>query len=271
MKYLVTGGTGSFGTAFVKYILKSTRDSVTVFSRDELKQWNMRNEIKDKRLSFCVGDVRDRESLFQAIQGHGRVIHAAALKHVHTGEEQPRETILTNIIGTENVAEICKGLGAEMVLLSTDKAVAPVNLYGASKMSAEYLTLKNGHRVVRYGNIFHSRGSVLHVFKKEAARGNVFTITDRRMTRFIVTFEQAIQTVMDSFDKAPGTVTIPDIPSIRITDLALAFDEKAEFREIGMQPGEKLAEVLQLDPYIGSDTAPKLTVEQIRRLIDETV
>lgn len=271
MKYLVTGGTGSFGTAFVKYILASTRDKVTVFSRDELKQWNMRNEIKDKRLSFCVGDVRDRESLFQAIQGHGRVVHAAALKHVHTGEEQPRETILTNIIGTENVAEICKELGAEMVLLSTDKAVAPVNLYGASKMSAEYLTLRNGHRVVRYGNVFGSRGSVLHIFQKEAEKGGVFTITDTRMTRFIITLEQAIQVVMEAYDKAPGTITIPDIPSIRITDLAIAFNSDAQFREIGMQPGEKLHEVLQLDPYIGSDTAPKIGIKGIRRLIDESL
>lgn len=267
MKYLITGGTGSFGTHFVDWLYHNTDDEVVVYSRDELKQWQMRKQYGD-RVQFIIGDVRDAFSTLRVMEGVDRVVHAAALKHVHTGEEQPWESIQTNLVGTKHVVEACNSAGAKMVLLSTDKAVEPVNAYGATKMLAERLTLAGGQKVVRYGNVFGSRGSVLHIFKDQAAKGHEFTITDGAMTRFIITFEQAISVVMSAFENDKA-ITIPELKSIYITDLARAFDEKATFKEIGIQAGEKLAE--KLDLWYTSDRAEKLSVEEIRRLIDGTV
>jgi UDP-N-acetylglucosamine 4,6-dehydratase len=229
----------------------------------------MARELDSDRAFFVLGDVRDREAVRRVVDGAGYVIHAAALKHVVTGERQPWSVVHTNIIGTKNVADAAAEHGATMVLLSTDKAVQPVNLYGATKMAAERITLERGHRVVRYGNVFGSRGSVLHKFKEAAANRHTFSITDPRMTRFVITFDQAIQLVLQALTAPPRSVTVPTLPAIRIVDLAKAFDESADFEVIGIQDGEKLHEVLS--DTQSSETAEKLTVEEIRGLIDACV
>lgn len=275
MTYFVTGGTGSFGQAFTEHILATTTDSVVVYSRDEFKQHVMAQRFDSDRLRFFVGDVRDKASLAEAMQeawltafiGDLRIVHAAALKHVSTGQRQPFEVVQTNLLGTKNVVDMANTFEGSMVLLSTDKAVMPVNYYGASKMLAEGITLQGGQRVARWGNVFGSRGSVLHHFKEAAASGHKFRITHRDMTRFVITLQEAVKVCLDAFEAPPGSVTIPTLPAMRITDLALAFDSDAEFEEIGVQDGEKIAEALDIG--YTSDKAELLTVEQIRGLIDE--
>jgi UDP-N-acetylglucosamine 4,6-dehydratase len=267
MRYLVTGGTGSFGSRFVERVITDGHEAI-VFSRDELKQYEMRKRITGAE--YVIGDVRDNAALEETISRRrcNRVVHAAALKHVHTGETQPWESVKTNIIGTKNVVDVCDDWGCELVFLSTDKAVEPVNLYGATKMIAERIILDAGQRVVRYGNVFGSRGSVLHVFDTQK-RDGVFTITDQRMTRFVITLDEAVDFVLNAFEGNTGTVSIPVLRAIRIVDLARAFDPTAEIREIGVQPGEKLAEVLGDGQR--SDEAPLLSVDEIRELINETL
>lgn len=275
MTYFITGGTGSFGNAFTEYILSNTADSVAVFSRDEHKQHDMAQRFDSGRLRFFIGDVRDRRAILAAIEGDTdrawhediRIVHAAALKHVSTGQRFPFEVMRTNVEGTRNVVDAANEWACNVVLLSTDKAVQPVNYYGASKMLAEGITIQGGQRVVRYGNVFGSRGSVLHHFKDAAANGHRFRITHPDMTRFVITLEQAVQVVLDAFEAPPGSVTIPTLPAMRITDLARAFDPDAEFEYIGVQPGEKIAEALDIG--ITSDKAELLTVEQIKGLIRE--
>lgn len=275
MTYFVTGGTGSFGNAFTEYILTQTTDSVAVFSRDEMKQHEMAQRFNSDRLRFFIGDVRDYESVECSVEScfdldwheNIRIVHAAALKHVATGQRFPFEVIRTNVEGTRNVVRVANCWGMSMALLSTDKAVQPVNYYGASKMLAEGITIHGGQRVVRYGNVFGSRGSVLHHFKEAAANGHTFSITHPDMTRFVITLQEAVKVVLDALEAPPGSITIPTLPAMRIIDLARAFDQHAGFEYIGVQPGEKLAEAL--DTGITSDKATLLTVEQIRELIRE--
>jgi len=268
MKYLITGGTGSFGSRYVRHLYDTTTAEITVFSRNEYEQWKMRKNFDD-RVKFIIGDVRDFDAVKKAVYGQDAVVHSAALKHVRTGEEQPWETIKTNVEGTQNVSEACNRYGAKMVLLSTDKAVQPVNLYGASKMAAERIALNSGHVVTRWGNVFGSRGSILHIFKEQASKGHRFTITDRRMTRFIITFDECFE-VVDNAIKSKSRIVLPDnLYGINIPDLAYAFDKDAKFTEIGIQPGEKLNELLSDSPLISSEDCDKLNIEGIRRLIDE--
>lgn len=269
MNYLITGGTGSFGQKYVDWLTKNTTDKITVFSRDEFKQWEMRKKYPD--VNYIIGNVRDFEAVLEASHLMDYIVHTAALKHVATGERQPWETIQTNVVGTKNVVMAANVVGAKMVLLSTDKAVQPVNLYGASKMAAEKLTIDGGQRVVRYGNVLGSKGSVLHIFKKQASRGHLFTITDHRMTRFIVTFDKAIELVNRALS-SDGGYTIPkDLKGVNIPDLAKAFDDKARFTEIGIQDGEKLHELLQDTPIVSSENCVKYTIDEIKELIDESV
>jgi len=300
MRYLITGGTGSFGSRYTERLLKRG-DSVVVFSRDELKQYEMRKRLPDAE--YVIGDVRDRYSLASAIRGVDIVVHAAALKHVHTGETHPSETVRTNVVGTQNVIDaVVNSNATRAVLLSTDKAVMPVNLYGSSKYTAEKLWLRANHRAAkftatRYGNVIGSRGSVLHVFWRQK-RDGVFTITDRRMTRFVVSFDDAIRMVDLAAGKAPaGHMVIGRFPACRIVDIAEAFDPAARFREIGVGAGEKIHEMMMssqemarasewedvylLPPDIGgyrddaepytSDGGPFLTVAELRGVIDATV
>jgi len=256
LKVLVTGGTGSFGQAFVRRLLESQRDcTVRVYSRDELKQYDMAGAFaQDPRLRFCIGDVRDRDRLIRAMHGVDLVVHAAALKHVPICEFNPAEAVKTNIQGSQNVIDAAIEAGVRRtVALSTDKAVNPVNLYGATKLCAEKLFVHGnvyaGSRdirfaCVRYGNVMGSRGSVIPLFKRQAESG-VLTITDRRMTRFWLSLSEAVDLVLHAVEEMRGgEIFVPKIPSMRVVDLARAIAPDATIEEVGMRPGEKLHEVL---------------------------
>jgi UDP-N-acetylglucosamine 4,6-dehydratase len=269
MKLLITGGTGFLGQAIVKYCLTNTDWELIVFSRDEYKQWIMQAEINDPRVKYIIGDVRDRNRVFEACENVDYIIHGAALKHVWAGELHPWEVIQTNIHGTKNIVDAANHNKAKMVLVSSDKAVEPMNLYGCTKMAAEALTINGNQRVVRYGNVFGSRGSVLHKFKEWVAKGHSFKITDMRMTRFVITIDQAVDLVVETLMMPPKGLNIPNLPAMRIVDLAKAFDPEAVIEEIGIFPGEKLHE--SLSPTQSSEDARRMSIAEIRSLIDASL
>ena len=252
---LITGGTGSFGKAFLDKILTERNPArVVVYSRDELKQYEMKQKYgDDPRVRFFLGDIRDRDRLKTAFHGVDYVVHAAALKQVDTAEYNPMEYVKTNILGSENVLQAAIDAGVKKVVaLSTDKASSPVNLYGATKLTADKLFIAGNHyaagyetrfSVVRYGNVMGSRGSVIPFFRNLAAKGEPLPITDFRMTRFFITLPQAVDFVMDSFnDMAGGELYVPRIPSMLVADLARAISPESELVEVGIRPGEKLHE-----------------------------
>lgn len=254
---LVTGGTGSFGRMFIQTLL--TRFSparVVVFSRDELKQFEMAAEMKDSRLRFFLGDVRDSERLKFAFRDVDCVVHAAALKQVPAAEYNPMECIKTNVHGAENVIAAAISCGVSKVIaLSTDKAANPINLYGASKLVSDKLFVAANNivgstvtrfSVVRYGNVVGSRGSVVPFFKNLISQGATdLPITDTRMTRFWITLDQGVEFVLRAFSRMHGgEVFIPKIPSARIVDLAMAIAPGLNTRVVGIRPGEKLHEVM---------------------------
>ncbi len=252
---LITGGTGSLGKALITYILNQTKASrVVVFSRDELKQAQLRDQLNnDSRLRWFIGDIRDLERLRRALHGIDFVIHAAALKQVDTGEYNPTEFIKTNILGSQNVIDASIDAGVKQVVaLSTDKASSPINLYGATKLTADKLFIAANNisfkygttfSVVRYGNVMGSRGSVIPFFQQLAREGKPLPITDLRMTRFWISIEQAVEFVIDSLAlMRGGELYVPKIPSMRILDLAKAVSPNSELVEVGMRPGEKLHE-----------------------------
>jgi UDP-N-acetylglucosamine 4,6-dehydratase len=251
----VTGGTGSFGKAFVKFALENLDPKrIVIFSRDELKQYEARQKFNDDpRLRWFIGDVRDQHRLIRAMHNIDYVIHAAALKQVDTAEYNPFEYVQTNIIGTQNVIEAAIDTGVKKVIaLSTDKASSPINLYGATKLAADKLCQSANHyaagyetrfSVVRYGNVMGSRGSVVPFWKQLADDGKEIPITDSRMTRFWINLPQAVKFVIESFDLMQGgEVFVPRIPSMKILDLAEAVAPGAKTHEIGIRPGEKLHE-----------------------------
>jgi len=252
---LVTGATGSFGKAFLNYALTQLDPQrIVVFSRDELKQYEVRQMFgDDPRLRFFLGDIRDKARLERAMHNIDYVVHAAALKQVDTAEYNPSEFVETNINGSQNVidAAIDKGV-KKVVALSTDKASSPINLYGATKLVADKLFIAGNHyaathptrlAVVRYGNVMGSRGSVVPLFRKLAAEGKSLPITDKRMTRFWITLPQAVRFVVDSFDSMQGgELFVPRIPSMRILDLIEAVAPNSPTHEMGVRPGEKLHE-----------------------------
>lgn len=252
---LVTGGTGSFGKAFLRQLLEvEDARRVVVFSRDELKQHEVRAQFNDDpRLRWFIGDIRDLRRLQRAMHGVDYVVHAAALKQVDTAEYNPFEYVQTNVYGSQNVIDAAIDAGVQKVVaLSTDKASSPINLYGATKLCSDRMFVSANHyaahhptrfSVVRYGNVSGSRGSVIPLFRSLAERGEALPITDRRMTRFWITLEQAVQFVVDSFDLMHGgELYVPRIPSLRVVDLAEAVAPGAGTREIGIRPGEKLHE-----------------------------
>jgi UDP-N-acetylglucosamine 4,6-dehydratase len=252
---LVTGGTGSFGKAFIRHLLETVDPArVIVFSRDELKQYECRNLFgDDPRLRWFIGDIRDRDRLTRAMHGVDYVVHAAALKQVDTAEYNPWEFVRTNIIGSQNVIEASIDTGIKKVVaLSTDKASSPINLYGATKLTADKLFITGNHyaanyetrfSVVRYGNVMGSRGSVIPFFRRLADEGRSLPITDLRMTRFFITLPQAVEFVMGSFEMMQGgELYVPRIPSMKIADLAQAIAPGAEMHNSGLRPGEKLHE-----------------------------
>ena len=256
---LITGATGSFGRSMVKHLLKNYKlKKIIIFSRDELKQFNMSNEIIDKKktLRFFIGDVRDKERLDLAMKNVDYVFHAAALKQVPIAEYNPIEAIKTNIDGAQNVIlSSIENNVKKVVALSTDKAVNPINLYGATKLAADKLFIaannlsgKEGTKfsVVRYGNVLGSRGSVIPFFKslKEKKINNI-PITDRDMTRFFISIEGAVEFVIKSFKRMyGGEIFVPKIPSVKIIDLAKAIIPNCKYKIVGIRPGEKVHETL---------------------------
>ena len=250
---LVTGGTGSFGNTFVPMTLeKYNPKKIIIYSRDEMKQWNMAKKFQgDKRVRFFIGDVRDKNRLYRALDGVDYVVHAAATKIVPTAEYNPFECIKTNVLGAMNLIDACIDSGVKrLVALSTDKASSPVNLYGATKLCSDkvfiagnsYTGGKTKFAVVRYGNVMGSRGSVIPYFMETAKSGKL-TITDKRMTRFMISLEQGVELVWHAFnDMEGGEIYVKKIPSMNICDIATAVDAKAEQVEIGIRPGEKLHE-----------------------------
>ncbi len=260
---LVTGGTGSFGSRFVPMVL-DTYDPVrlVIYSRDEMKQWEMaKSYADDSRVRFFLGDVRDKERLYRAMDGIDYVVHAAALKIITTAEYNPFEYIKTNINGAMNVIDACLDTGVKKcIALSTDKASSPVNLYGATKLASEKLFVagnsysgesKCRFSIVRYGNVMGSRGSVIPYFLS-LENGTELPITDTRMTRFMIRLEQAVDLVFHAFcDMSGGEIYIRKVPSMNIVDIANACVPKSKHKIIGIRPGEKLNEQL-----VGEDESP---------------
>ncbi len=254
---LLTGGTGSFGKAFIKEIvLNHNVKSLRIYSRDELKQSLLQEKYKGHSdiLRFFIGDVRDGQRLKRAAEGVDFIIHAAALKQVPSSEYNPFEAIKTNILGTQNVIEAAIDCNVpKTIFISTDKAVNPVNLYGATKLCAEKIVIQGnsyaGGRdvrfaVVRYGNVMGSRGSVIPLFKKQSKMGEV-TLTDKKMTRFWLKIEDGVRFVINSLELMNGgEIFVPKIPSMKISDLALTLAPKAKVKIVGIRPGEKIHETL---------------------------
>ncbi|MCD6579025.1 UDP-N-acetylglucosamine 4,6-dehydratase (inverting) [bacterium] len=256
---LVTGGTGSFGKKFTQIVLKEHNPkAIRIFSRGELKQQQVREQFQQfpnsEKLRFFIGDVRDRDRLHRAMDGVDIVIHAAALKQVPTCEYNPIEAVKTNIDGAANVIDAAIDNNVEKVMaLSTDKAVHPVNLYGATKLVAEKLFIQgntySGKRktkfsCVRYGNVMASRGSVIHIFQEQRKNGTI-TITDQDMTRFWITQRQTVRFITNCIEKMKGgEIFVPKIPSMKIIDLAQAIAPRSKIKITGIRPGEKIDEVL---------------------------
>jgi len=254
---LITGGTGSFGKEYTKTLLERYQPrKIIIFSRDELKQYDMQQEFPQECMRFFIGDVRDRDRLVQAMNGVDFVIHAAALKQVPAAEYNPMECIKTNIHGAENVIQAAITNNVEKVIaLSTDKAASPINLYGATKLVSDKLfvaanNVAGGYRTrfsaVRYGNVLGSRGSVAPFFKKQIEQNcDHLPITDERMTRFWISLQQGVDFVLKNFERMHGgEIFIPKIPSVKVVDLAHAMAPDLPHKIIGIRPGEKLHEVM---------------------------
>ncbi|MBU6463652.1 MAG: UDP-N-acetylglucosamine 4,6-dehydratase (inverting) [Bradyrhizobium sp.] len=254
---LITGGTGSFGRKWVGNLLKNFRPRrIVVYSRDELKQYEMQQEFDHPAMRYFIGDVRDGERLRTAIKGIDFIIHAAALKQVPAAEYNPMECIKTNVHGAENVIQAALEANVEKVIaLSTDKAAQPINLYGATKLASDKLfiaanNMAGGHRtifsVVRYGNVVGSRGSIVPLYSRLIAEGaDHLPVTDPRMTRFWISLQQGVDFVVKSFERmSGGEIFVPMIPSVRIPDLAKAMAPNLPAKVIGIRPGEKLHEIM---------------------------
>ncbi|MDC1158780.1 UDP-N-acetylglucosamine 4,6-dehydratase (inverting), partial [Pelagibacteraceae bacterium] len=257
---LITGGTGSFGKKFVETVLQQNSDfkKLIIFSRDELKQYEMQQELGRKynlsKVRFFLGDIRDKNRLDRALQDVDIVVHAAALKQVPAAEYNPDEFIKTNVIGAQNLIEASiNNKVKKLVALSTDKAAAPINLYGATKLCSDklFIAAKNyagtsniEFSIVRYGNVLESRGSVIPLFKKQIAQGTL-TITDESMTRFAITLEEGVQMVLWVIKNSlGGEIFVPKIPSFKILDLAKIISPKSRIKYIGIRKGEKIHEDL---------------------------
>ena len=270
---LITGGTGSFGQSFVRYLIDEVHPKkIIVYSRDEFKQFEMAQKFQSEKLRFFIGNVRDRDRLYRAFSGVDIVVHAAALKQVPAAEYNPFEAIQTNVNGAQNVIDAALDNGVKKALaLSTDKACNPINLYGATKLCSDKLFIaanayagNKGTRfaVVRYGNVLGSRGSVIPFFKKQAESG-VIPITDERMTRFWITLSEAVGFVRSCLNRMTGgELFIPKIPSMKIMDLAAAIAPKAKVKIVGIRPGEKLHELMiSADDSRNLFEAPKFFVK----------
>ena len=282
---LITGGTGSFGKAFIQTLLERYKPRrIVVYSRDELKQFDMQQEFTHPAMRFFIGDVRDKDRMVQAMRGVDYVVHAAALKQVPAAEYNPTECIRTNIGGAENVIHAALENGVQRVIaLSTDKAASPINLYGATKLASDKLFVAANNiaggqdtrfAVVRYGNVVGSRGSVVPFFAKLIGEGvKELPITDARMTRFWITLDQGVEFVLKNFARMQGgEIFVPKIPSSRITDLATAMEPTLPHNIIGIRPGEKLHEVMcpQDDCHLTIDFPEHYVIRPAIRFVVES-
>ena len=252
---MVTGGTGSFGKAMItKMLLNKKINQINIYSRDELKQYELQNDLQDSRVNFILGDIRDYERLKQATQNVQVIIHAAAMKQIVAAERNPTEAIRTNIFGAENVIKAAHSAGVERVIaLSTDKAASPINLYGATKLCSDKLfvnanlqksNFQTKFSVVRYGNVVGSRGSVIPLFLQQL-KNPYFTITHPDMTRFWITLSKGVDFVQDCFTHMQGgELFVPKIPSFKVIDVAKVIDSNKEFKFIGIRSGEKMHETM---------------------------
>lgn len=252
---LITGGTGSFGKAMIaKMLLNKKINQINIYSRDELKQYELQNDLQDSRVNFILGDIRDYERLKQATQNVQVIIHAAAMKQIVAAERNPTEAIRTNIFGAENVIKAAHSAGVERVIaLSTDKAASPINLYGATKLCSDKLFVnanlqesnsQTKFSVVRYGNVVGSRGSVIPLFLQQLKKP-YFTITHPDMTRFWITLSKGVDFVQDCFTHMQGgELFVPKIPSFKVIDVAKVIDSNKEFKFIGIRSGEKMHETM---------------------------
>lgn len=289
---LITGGTGSFGQACVEYLLKNSmypHGKIIIYSRDEHKQEIMARKFKEldkeEKLRFFIGDIRDKYRLKLALREASYVIHAAALKIVPTAEYNPFETVKTNVIGSQNLIDCCLDLFQckymKIIALSTDKAVNPINLYGATKLCMEKMMLaannvsgEDGPKfsIVRYGNVANSNGSVIQVFKDQRDKGLPFTVTDPKMTRFWITLEEAVKFVLEKLMIMQGKeVFIPDMPSFYVGDLIAVFKTTypySESRLIGIRPGEKMHEQIDENRF-SSNNNEWLYTEDLREILQE--
>jgi UDP-N-acetylglucosamine 4,6-dehydratase len=275
---LITGGTGSIGRSLIRKLLKTEARRIIIFSRDELKQYELRLKYdSDPRFRWFLGDIRDIDRLKIAFHDVDYVIHAAALKQVDAGEYNPIEFIKTNIYGSQNIIEASINSGVQKVIaLSTDKASSPINLYGATKLTADKLFISANNysfsygtrfSVVRYGNVMGSRGSVIPFFRKLAEQGRPIPITDKRMTRFWISIDSACNFILESFLLMQGgELYVPKIPSMKIIDLAMAVSPESEIIEIGIRPGEKLHEEM-----ISSDDSRRTTVLKNRFVVNPVI
>ena len=253
---LITGGTGSFGQSFVPLTLKKYNpNKIVIYSRDEMKQWEMAKDFEEEeRVRFFIGDIRDKERLYRALDGIDYVVHAAATKIVTTAEYNPFECVKTNISGAMNLIDASIDQKVKkIVALSTDKASSPINIYGASKLVSDKLFVSGNSytgiqdtsfSVVRYGNVMGSRGSVIPYFNSiKENGGNIFPITDKRMTRFMITLEEGVELVWKSFEEMiGGEIFVKKIPSMKVIDIAKAISDNPDFENIGVRPGEKIHE-----------------------------
>ena len=276
---LITGATGSLGNQLVKDLLQnSDARRIVIFSRDELKQFHMKSTLgDDPRLRWFLGDIRDLERLKRALHGIDFVVHAAALKQVDTGEYNPMEFIKTNVLGSQNVIDAAIESGVQKVVaLSTDKASSPINLYGATKLTSDKLFVAANNysmgygtafSVVRYGNVMGSRGSVIPYFQQLAEKGAAIPLTDKRMTRFWITIEEASRFVCESFTSMQGgELYVPRIPSMKLVDLARAIAPDSEYIETGIRPGEKLHEEM-----ISADDSNRTVFNGSRYIVNPVV
>jgi UDP-N-acetylglucosamine 4,6-dehydratase len=266
---IITGGTGTFGRAFAKRCLKDGVERVCIYSRDELKQAEMRVEFNDPRMRFFIGDVRDLPRLKRALEGIDLVIHAAALKRVEVGEFDPGEMVKTNVLGTMNLIEAAHDCKVKKVIaLSTDKAEEPVNVYGCTKLLMEKLLL-NANRspqfsVVRCGNFFGSRGSVLPIWKALKEKGDKVPLTDKKCTRYMMTVDEAVVLVLGMIERMPRLM-VPKLKAFRPIDLARAMD--VEYYITGLNPGERLHEIMN---SVSSLEADRLTITELKCLLNES-
>ena len=276
---LITGATGSLGNQLVKDLLQnSNARRIVIFSRDELKQFHMKSSFgDDPRLRWFLGDIRDLERLKRALHGVDFVVHAAALKQVDTGEYNPMEFIKTNVLGSQNVIDAAIESGVQKVVaLSTDKASSPINLYGATKLTSDKLFVAANNysmgygtafSVVRYGNVMGSRGSVIPYFQQLAEKGAAIPLTDKRMTRFWITIEEASKFVCESFTTMQGgELYVPRIPSMKLVDLARAIAPDSEYIETGIRPGEKIHEEM-----ISADDSKRTVFNGSRYIVNPVV